>query len=229
MNSNSTKVPGAGADYNDFYSRGNAGNPSTQGTVIPGMDKYAPNVAASGNVAAPSKPVVGFLYSISRQGFGEYWPLYIGSNSVGRSADCDICLPEKTVSANHALINVKQMKTTKKVIASIRDDRSSTPIFVNDEELEYEAHEIKDKDILTIGENYQLLVVLIDAEKYGLKVSENFQPTETLPDPLDIHDDFYGDATDTSGLYNGANRVENGTVALDGSVTPPPTKRTKFL
>ncbi len=66
-------------------------------------------------------PVVGFLYSISRQGIGEYWPLHIGSNKIGRSGNCDICLKEGTVSDIHAELNIKQMKTTHKILASIKD------------------------------------------------------------------------------------------------------------
>lgn len=37
-------------------------------------------------------PVVGFLYSLSRGGDPEWWPLYIGQNKIGKDAQMDICL-----------------------------------------------------------------------------------------------------------------------------------------
>lgn len=230
MSYNSTKVPGE--KINDFYSRSsNASGPTTQGTVVPDMERAAPKVTPQATKSAPVEPVVGFLYSISRQGWGEYWPLHVGNNKIGRSSECDICLPEATVSSHHADLNIKQMKTSKKVIASIRDIGSKTGIFVNDEELEYDAHNVHDKDVLTIGESYKLLVILIDAEKCGLEISENFQPSNDIPvdapDPIGM----FGGVNDTESgdLYNSSNRVDNGTVGMDGSFTPPPSSRTKFL
>lgn len=231
MPSDSTKVPGMGnnEDPRDFYSRARNGAPGAPaGTVVPGMNVYAPNVEEK--TAQPAKtqvPVVGFLYSISRQGFGEYWPLHVGANKIGRTSASEICLAENTVSTNHAYINIKQLKTTGKLLAAIRDDQSKNGIFVNDEELDYNAHELKNHDVITIGNNYKLLFILIDAEEMGLSVAENFEPVEEeaviddLP-PMGVGMD------DTNAFYSPANRVQGGTVAMDGSM-PESSGRTRFL
>ncbi len=220
-------------DYQNFYSRGadkgmRPGAP--QGTVVPNMNVYAPKVEAQGQThpQKPQVPVVGFLYSISRQGFGEFWPLHIGSNKIGRTADCDVCLAEQTVSERHAALNIKQLKSTGKILASIRDEGSKNGVYDNDEELDYDAHEVKNHDVITIGDHYKLLVILIDAEEMGLSVSENFQPVEVeaaieeTPFGLDNGPD------NTGSLYSSANRVEGGTVAMDGSDNIT-SGRTRFL
>ncbi|MBP3639412.1 MAG: FHA domain-containing protein [Muribaculaceae bacterium] len=232
MPSDSTKVPGMGnnADSHDFYSRMRTGMPgSPAGTVVPGMNVYAPNVEEKAAQPAKSQvPVVGFLYSISRQGFGEYWPLHVGANKIGRTSASEICLAENTVSTNHAYINIKQLKTTGKLLAAIRDDQSKNGIFVNDEELDYDAHNLKNHDVITIGNNYKLLFILIDAEEMGLSVAENFEPVEEEDITAeDIRPAMTG-MDDTSTLYNSANRVQGGTVAMDGSM-PEPSGRTRFL
>lgn len=237
MSSDSTVVPGLGnnPDMQDFYSRrpgGSASHAAPKGTIVPGMDRFAPKVQEqSSQPRRPQVPVVGFLYSISRQGFGEYWPLHIGSNKIGRTADCDVCLAEQTVSERHAALNIKQLKSTRKILASIRDEGSKNGIYVNDEELDYDAHEVKNHDIITIGDNYKLLVILIDAEAMGLSVSEDFQPVEVEESAAFTNEPPFpigGDSDDTGSLYSSANRVEGGTVAMDGSA-PATSGRTRFL
>lgn len=230
----STRVPGIYPQHDEtgnLYTRRQ--NDPTQndykGTVVPGMNKVAPEVAKQSVAsAAHREPVVGFLYSISRQGFGEFWPLHVGSNSIGRSPERDIYLPEQTVSDRHASLNIKQLKSTKKILASIRDEGSKNGIYVNNEELDYDAHEVKNHDIITIGDNYKLLVILIDAEEMGLSISEDFQPVDEAPAKPENFDNHFANPLETNAMYNSENRVENGTIAMDGS-TPAPKGRTRFL
>lgn len=111
MSQNKTVVPGmedgnsyGNAHSNDFYSRNTNVRSASQGTVVPGMENMNDQVhQGQGNhgdnkhsVHQTGKPVVGFLYSISRQGIGEYWPLYQGQNTIGSSPKCDVCLREGT-------------------------------------------------------------------------------------------------------------------------------------
>ncbi len=182
MNNGSTNVPGMGGGNGNIYQR-QPGNQPRQGTVVPGMNMQAPNVAQQqqGAPQQPAVPVVGFLYSISRQGFGEFWPLHVGTNTIGRAEDSQICLREQTVSEHHASLFIRQMKSSRKLIASIRDEGSKNGIFVNNEELTYDAFECHNRDLITIGNNYQLLLILIDADEMGLTVSENFTPTDGQP------------------------------------------------
>ncbi len=222
--SKKTNVPGIG--NNNPYARVAPGN-GNHNTIVPGMnDNNAPNVNPDNSQGINRSPVVGFLYSISRFGIGEYWPIHIGSNTIGRSEDCDICLKEETVSSRHASLNVKQMKTTKKVIASIRDEGSKNGLFVNDEELGYDSHECKNSDIITIGDNYKLLFILINAEDMGLEVSKNFRSTDNQ-EPGAIPPPFQ-DPNATNSFYDHNNRVENGTLSLDGDNNPI-SGQTQFL
>lgn len=233
MPSDQTKVPGVSgdADYQNFYSRNQGENSRYQnqhGTIVPGMNRVAPGVEGRNTrFAAPQVPVVGFLYSISRQGVGEFWPLHIGSNKIGRTADCDICLPEQTVSERHASLNIKQLKSTGKILASIRDEGSKNGIYVNEDELDYDSHSVKNNDIITIGDNYKLLLIIIDAEEAGLSIAENFQPIEVVEE-RESEMPPMGGLEDTGSLYNSANRIENGTIAMDGS-SPVTSGRTRFL
>ena len=169
-----------------------------QGTVVPGMNTQAPNMAPQAQqmpqqnqalepqpFEAPQAqiPVVGFLYSISRQGFGEYWPLHVGTNTIGRSRDNEICLREQTVSDRHASLFIRQMKSSRKIIASIRDEGSKNGIFVNQEELTYDAYTCKNRDVITIGNSYKLLLILIDADEMGLSVATDFRPADPTDAP----------------------------------------------
>ncbi len=175
----SARAPRNGANQSGKY--------DSNGTVVPGSDRNAPGVK-SVSKKENQVPVVGFLYSISRQGIGEYWPLHIGRNTIGRSEDCDVCLQERTVSDLHAALNIKQMKTTHKLLASLKDEGSKNGMFINDEELDYDSHSCKNHDIITIGLHYKLLLILIDAEELGLTVSEEFLEDESAEDSYPYHE-----------------------------------------
>lgn len=220
MQQDRTFIPGVDENLsNDLYSRRATpnGNPMS-GTFVPGMQGNAPTVTEQGKVRY-EEPVVGFLYSISRKGIGEYWPLHLGANTIGRSADCDVRLREMSVSSLHARISIKQMKTTGALIATIRDEGSRTGMYVNDEELDYDLHNCKSGDIITVGANYQLILLLINAKELGLTVSEDFvadNEEDVIPEasspaaPIDIN------ATNTP--YRRQNRPSyDGTVDLSGA------------
>lgn len=237
MSQNKTVVPGMGGapspgnrEGNNFYSRGTnrMGNPSN-GTVVAGMEQCAPGTTPKQPADNNASPVVGFLYSISRQGIGEFWPLHIGSNLIGSSPDCDICLREGTVSSEHAMLVVRKMKNTDKVIASIKDDSSKNGTLVNGEDMGFSAQECFNGDIITVGSNYELLLVLIDAKAIGLKVAENFI---SLPDEdeLIIPSDVSGgyDYNNFNPYDHNSRPTDGGTVAMDGS-NPINPGGTKFM
>ena len=211
---------------NNPYARSKGGQRTGNETYIPGMNDYtpgsAPAPAAANPKAKPNTPVVGFLYSISRKGIGEYWPLHLGTNTIGRSEDNDICLKEMSVSSKHATLSIKQMKSTHKLIASIRDTGSKTGMYLNDEELDYENHTCKANDIITVGANYKLLLILIDAEEYGLSVSEEFvedKEVSEAPASYQARGGFGDDATQNNFRpYSSDHRnVDTGTVDLSGA------------
>ena len=71
------------------------------------------------------------------------------------------------------------MKNPEKVIASISDARSTNGTMINGESLGFSAVECKNGDIITVGDNYELYLILIDAPTLGLSVSDNFIAVET--------------------------------------------------
>lgn len=228
----------SGASPN-FYSRGNSRPSSARGTVVPGMMEAQtspqnvssePVKAQSRKVVQPGKPVVGFLYSISRTPMGEYWPLQMGRNTIGQAEDSDILLAEGTVSTNHAVIVTRQVKNG--IIAAITDSQSTNGTMINGEPIGFSAEECHDGDIITIGNNYQFVLILIDAAKRGLSVSKDFIPVdiETETDELDDVPSFSPGATRPGGFdpyndgptawgNNGGYSPAGGTVGLDGSMS----------
>ena len=229
-----------GASQNNFYTRGNQPS-TTRGTIVPGMMEAQAGIPKGTQNAAPTpqprkvvqtgKPIVGFLYSISRTRAGEYWPIQLGKNTIGQSDTNDIMLAEGTVSSSHAVLLTRQGKNG--IIASIKDDQSTNGTMINGEPLDFGAEECHDGDIITVGNNYELLLVLIDSEKRGLKPSENFIVVETESvdeEPDDIPPfaggttrpggfDPYNDGPTAWGTNGGGYTPAGGTVGMDGSVS----------
>ncbi len=181
MSNNKTVVPGIGNiyDYKEQPSQKTSCNnpqnqtPAYNGTQFPGMNANFPKQPI-GSGTEPHKPIMGFLYSVSRTNVGEYWPLYMGLNTVGRSMACSVRLNEATVSDNHAEIVVRQMRNPDGIIASIQDARSTCGTLLNGSSLGFDAHECHNGDIITIGEHYELLFILIDTKTIGLEPRTDF-------------------------------------------------------
>lgn len=196
----------------EFYS--NSGKSNHRGTVVPGMKATAEPAgdaqgrATSAKVAQSGKPIVGFLYSVSRTPFGEYWPLKIGPNTIGLNPECDIVLPEGTVSGEHAVLVVRQIKNTGSIIAAIADEKSTNGTMINGETIGFSAEECKNGDVITIGNNYELVLILIDAAKMNLAVSKDFIPVEIEDNDDDDyvpHDGTFGNTrqfNDTQSFFN---------------------------
>lgn len=238
--SNPTRNP---MDSNsNLYTRGNKSN--SRGTIVPGMVDQSFNpvndapVAPQANPAQvkkpiSGKPIVGFLYSVSKTPFGEYWPLQLGRNTIGKSAECDIVLGEGTVSSTHAVIITRQGKNG--IIAAIKDSESTNGTMINNELIDFEAEECHNGDIITIGKNYQFLFILIDAAKQGLAPSPDFvaidvEEDEEEEDDVDIPFDWQSNPTRHGGGFGpydgnstwgtkGNYQQNGGTVGLDGSVS----------
>lgn len=240
MSQNKTVVPGMENENSyssDFYSKNTHGVNTSKGTVVPGMGQASSNrqvnYTQQQTRVHSGKPVAGFLYSISRQGIGEFWPLYQGQNTIGSSSKCDICLSEGTVSGEHAVLVVRKMKNPEKTIASISDARSTNGTMVNGESLGFSAVECFNGDIITIGENYELVVLLIDVKALGLKVAENFIPlkqTEYIAEEDNVYipnqarntqpggtQPPHFDPNSSVGYWGNENRNTDGTVGMDGT------------
>jgi pSer/pThr/pTyr-binding forkhead associated (FHA) protein len=190
MSQNKTVFPGVSQNGDDFtpnyqqnmnggsYSR--TSNGRGNGTVYPGMENSSNSMPhdQQSNRNRPTgsgKPIVGFLYSISRTGVGEYWPLHIGQNIIGSSDECDVVLKEATVSQRHAILHINKMKKPEKTEATISDCQSTNGTMVNGNSVSVaRPPECVTGDVITIGENYELLFILIDVKACGLTQAENF-------------------------------------------------------
>lgn len=251
MSSNKTRVPGMGdgnpsgnyqadssAQSTNPYSRPASGRQTRPGTVFPGgpQDEVP---ASQQSVKRPSKPVFGFLYSISNNGWTEFWPLQLGENTIGSTPDCDVYLPEATVSHTHASLQIRKMKNPQKVEAWITDSRSMNGSMVNGMSVGIQPVVCKNGDIITIGENYVLYLVLLDTDEIGLAPSKDFQPITVAtkakaPEPDDIPS---FDPKKTKGGVNGPQapffnpdyKPTDGTVGLDGSKSTDNNGETTIL
>ena len=140
-------------------------------TAIPGV---------SGQPGMPGKTpqgqITGFLFSVSKTLAGEFWPLMLGANTLGRGSGNSIVLSEATVSETHASIHV--ISRANKLIVYIKDDQSKTGTLLNGELLRGEA-DLKNGDVITVGEHYELYVVLINAHDLGLAEKPDFAAVES--------------------------------------------------
>lgn len=166
MSSNRTRVPGM---EDVFESQTQEGAQFSGETSIPFVEN-----GINKEQGVSQKPIMGVLYSISKSRIGELWPLRVGPNVIGRNSNCDVQLCETTVSGEHAVLVIRQMNNPDRVIASICDSRSTCGTLINGESLGFEAKECVSGDIITIGEHYELLLLLIDAKQLGLNVCPEF-------------------------------------------------------
>lgn len=219
MSQNKTRFPGmeqakdSTPSRNSIYSR-EGYNPQGEGqpqggkkTRFPGMEE---GLERPQQQQVYGKPIRGFLYSISRNMVGEFWPLRIGKNTIGSSPKCDICLSEATVSETHASITIRVLENQEKTIASLKDTDSTNGTKINGEDVDFDANKLQNGDIIRFGTNYECLLLLIDTKETGLKVSEGFIPLEA--------DAFSGDEDSAPILYQRSDNLSaRGTVAMDGN------------
>lgn len=208
------------------------------GTVYPGMEM--PATGSHRTIQEPKqtavrfsgKPIVGFLYSISRTGIGEYWPLHIGQNIIGNGSDCDVVLGEGTVSHKHANLHINKMKKPEKTEATISDLGSTNGTQVNENSVSVARPvECVNGDIITIGENYDLLLILIDTKAMGLHLSESFIDVRGEQEDINNPGGFSTGRDNTTrneqdfpprfngpeNPYNSGNRPTDSTVGLDSN------------
>lgn len=167
-------------DMADFYK---SGGRQDSGTVVTGFgcaDRPSESgVGTSMNVPSPqrnSKPVLGFLYSVSNNGKTEFWPLHLGTNILGSHSSRDVFLPEATVSSRHASLVIQKMKNPEKVVAAISDMGSTNGTMLNGESVFITPRECKSGDKITAGDHYELLLILLDPKQLNLEPVDDFIP-----------------------------------------------------
>lgn len=205
MSQNKTRFPGVGQeegnyahysnDRSDFNRGQNApGGAERYGTAFSGMEGGRTQSRRGPDRLQNQKPIIGFLYSVSRTAVGEYWPLHYGQNVIGSSSECDVVLPEATVSGKHAILHINKMKNPEKVEATLSDCQSTNGTMVNGNSVSVtRPPECVNGDIITIGECYELLFILVDLAANGLKPSDKFIDIENDEDYGSGNDMFMGE------------------------------------
>ena len=175
---------------------------STSKTVYPGMPAVAaaapgtnqskpmtqcPGLAAPSNPNQPAaKQLMGFLYSVSKTAAGEFWPVYVGPNTIGRGADNSICLNEASVSEKHATLVVRKLMkngASNGVSVFISDTLSTYGTMLNGETLDSHPRDCNNGDIITFGSNYEMYFVLVDPDALGLAPKDSFMESNPTPAP----------------------------------------------
>lgn len=226
MSSNKTIIPGMENAYTEHQNFGPQNTNVKDGTYVPN-----PHGIVSPNANIPNqKPIVGFLYSISKTNAGEFWPLHIGSNRIGRSVDSDVFLGEATISEQHAVLVIQQMKNPEKVIAWINDSGSTCGTMVNGESMGFDRRECFNGDIITIGEHYDLFFILIDAKQIGLNVCRDFmstnQPSKNNYAASHLNaQHIHLNNNVTQGYESGNIESSGGTVGVNDSVGSEPSSK----
>lgn len=202
--SEKTVYPGAPVNSVDTPQNQNFQPVHNDGTNFPGT---SPLPSSANN--APNKPILGFLYSVSRDSMGEYWPLYLGANTIGRASDSSVCLAEASVSNKHATLVIRQMQNKGEdagLFVFIQDTGSMCGTLVNGVTLDFNPRECKNGDIITVGENYELYFILVQPKALGLAPKPDFKSSakETSPSPVP-----------PVNIYSG--NVNKGTLAGDGA------------
>jgi hypothetical protein len=91
-------------------------------------------------------PVVGWFVALTGQQKGEDFRIHEGPNIIGSAADADIVLRDSAISPKHASLRFKDQKFT------ITDLDSTNGTFLNERSEPIAREELKDNDVIRIGE-----------------------------------------------------------------------------
>jgi Inner membrane component of T3SS, cytoplasmic domain len=91
-------------------------------------------------------PIVGWFVVLTGPQKGEDFRIREGQNTIGSAADADIVLHDKAVSGKHASLRYKDAKFT------ITDLDSGGGTFLNDRTDPIAREELKDSDVIRVGE-----------------------------------------------------------------------------
>ncbi len=111
----------------------------------------APREAAGGRrtVVLADKhkaPVVGWFVVLAGEQKGEDFRIREGQNTIGSAADADIVLRDAAIAGKHASLRYKDQKFT------ITDLDSTNGTFLNDRSDPIAREELKDNDIVRVGQ-----------------------------------------------------------------------------
>lgn len=161
-------------------------------------------------VRLQNRPLVGVLYSISGGIEGELFPVYVGRNTIGSDLSCDICLRETSVSAQHGILLARKqtnVQGNEYINVILSDTNSSYGTCVNGERLNFEKIICTDGDVISIGQNYVLVLSLFNALD-KLTVAYGF---DRIPDPKIVEEESQASIPTPENIIGGmqVNQVED--------------------
>ncbi len=120
----------------------------------------------------PDFKLVGFLVSFSRLSAGEYFPLLLKNNTIGRSESNDIVLPEGSVSSHHARILIVRDDQDLLFSLSLSEEAGSAVRVNGVNLLKFEGQRtlLNPSDVIDVG-GYKLFLIVIDS--IALKLTQN--------------------------------------------------------
>jgi pSer/pThr/pTyr-binding forkhead associated (FHA) protein len=134
----------------DPGSGGAAGAPAPAAGATPGQQP----------MVLPANALRGFLVTYQTNTKGEFWPLFGGRVTVGRSSSgdqVDVPLADATISSRHAMIVVDGAQGT----VAVEDTGSTNGTYVNEEHLGFNGRrELRDGDRVRFG-GFTTIVKLI--------------------------------------------------------------------
>ncbi len=126
-------------------------------TVALEAEKIAREV---GEAAPEPRRLSGFLVTFGLNKFGDYFPLYLGKNNIGRRPDNDVVLNDPSVSGHHAMILFRGNQII------IEDKLSVNGTFINQGSESIDRENLKDGDIIRFGKVVCKLLVVGEIPEY---------------------------------------------------------------
>lgn len=156
--------------------------PDARGIYRRPMTPAEPVFIAPDSPSIGAKRICGSLFSVSRTLDGELWPIYLGFNRLGSATDCPVRLEEKSVLPHHISLYAYISDSGRLSVSILPPDLPEDPTAVAACADRQFCHS---GDIITIGDNYELLINLYDIDMIGLERSRNFAE---LHEVSDLHD-----------------------------------------
>ena len=107
-----------------------------------GEEAAAPKKGSGKNLP---RRIEGFLVTYDFNKYGNFYPLYLGKNSIGRQPNNDIVLNDPSISNEHALILFRGNQIL------IEDKLSVNGTFINNSEESIDRGTLKDNDLIRFG------------------------------------------------------------------------------
>jgi hypothetical protein len=126
------------------------GSPGAAKTRLEGVAQHDPSASAGRKTVLLTDkhkpPVVGWLVALTGEQKGEDFRIRDGQNTIGSAPDADIVLRDTAISGKHASLRYKDHKFF------LTDLDSSNGTFLNDQTEPMAREELKDNDIIRLGE-----------------------------------------------------------------------------